>query len=104
VYITDHATFEGAERGIASNPPFAGQGTMILQGVEAFFNGEHVNLLSAGRRYKGVLSADKKDIDPQALMLASLIATNTPETLRIVTFDPKLAAFRTKLLTQCRRR
>jgi len=26
-------------------------------------------------------------------MLASLIATNTPDTLRIVTFDPKLAAF-----------
>jgi DNA segregation ATPase FtsK/SpoIIIE, S-DNA-T family len=27
------------------------------------------------------------------MMLASLIASNTPETLRIVTFDPKLAAF-----------
>jgi DNA segregation ATPase FtsK/SpoIIIE-like protein len=27
------------------------------------------------------------------MMLASLIATNTPDTLRIVTFDPKLAAF-----------
>lgn len=27
------------------------------------------------------------------MMLASLIATNTPDTLRILTFDPKLAAF-----------
>jgi hypothetical protein len=84
VYITDHATFEGAERGIASNPPFPGQGTMILQGVEAFFDGEHVNLLSAGRRYKGVLTADKKDIDPQALTLASLIARTAPVTIETV--------------------
>ena len=27
---------------------------MVLQGLEAFFNGEHVNVLSAGRRYKGI--------------------------------------------------
>jgi hypothetical protein len=84
VYITDHATFEGAERGIASNPPFAGQGTMVLQGIEAFFNGEHVNILSAGRRYKGLLSADLKDVDPQALMLASLISKTAPVTIQTV--------------------
>jgi hypothetical protein len=84
VYITDHATFEGAERGIASNPPLAGQGTMILQGVEAFFNGEHVNLLSAGRRYKGLLTPDQKDIDPQSLMLASMIARTAPVTIETV--------------------
>jgi hypothetical protein len=84
VYITDHATFEGAERGIASNPPFAGQGTMVLQGLEAFFNGEHVNVLSAGRRYKGITSPDLKDIDPQALMLASLLSKNAPVTIETV--------------------
>ena len=84
VYITDHATFEGAERGIASNPPFAGQGTMVLQGIEAFFNGEHVSLLSAGRRYKGLLSPDRKDIDPQALTLASMIAKTAPVTIETV--------------------
>ncbi len=84
VYITDHASYEGAERGIASNPPFAGQGTMVLQGLEAFFNGEHVNLLSAGRRYKGVTTPDLKDIDPQALMLASLLPRNAPVTIETV--------------------
>ena len=84
VYITDHATFEGAERGIASNPPFAGQGTMVLQGIEAFFNGEHVNILSAGRRYKGLLSADLKDVDPQALMLAGLIPKTSPVMIETV--------------------
>lgn len=84
VYITDHGTYDGAERGIASNPPFAGQGTMVLQGLEAFFNGEHVNLLSAGRRYKGLTTPDLKDIDPQSLMLASLLARNAPVTIETV--------------------
>jgi hypothetical protein len=84
VYITDHASFEGAERGIASNPPFAGQGTMVLQGLEAFFNGEHVNVLSAGRRYKGITTPDLKDIDPQSLMLASLLPKNAPVTIETV--------------------
>jgi hypothetical protein len=84
VYITDHRSFEGAERGIASNPPFAGQGTMVLQGIEAFFNGEHVNILSAGRRYKGLLTPDLKDIDPQSLMLASLLVKTAPVTIETV--------------------
>jgi hypothetical protein len=84
VYITDHASFEGAERGIATNPPFAGQGTMILQGIEAFFNGEHVNVLNAGRRYKGLLTADNKDVDPQALMLASMLTKTSPVTIETV--------------------
>lgn len=84
VYITDHASVAGAERGIASNPPLAGQGTMVLQGLEAFFNGEHVNVLSAGRRYKGLMSADLKDVDPQALMLASMITKSAPVTIETV--------------------
>jgi len=84
VYITDHRSFDGAERGIASNPPFAGQGTMVLQGIEAFFNGEHVNVLSAGRRYKGLLTPDLKDIDPQSLMLASMLAKTAPVTIETV--------------------
>ena len=54
-YITDHRSFAGAERGVASNPPEAGQGTMLLQGIEAMFHGEHVNVLNAGRRYNGLL-------------------------------------------------
>ena len=83
-YITDHGTFEGAERGIATNPPFAGQGTMILQGLEAYFNGEHVNVLSAGRRYKGITTPDLKDIDPQSLMLASMLPKNAPVTIETV--------------------
>jgi predicted metal-dependent phosphoesterase TrpH len=77
-YITDHATFEGAERGVASNPGQAGQGTILLQGLEAFYKGEHVNILNAGRRYKGITTADLKDVDEQSLMLASLLVQTAP--------------------------
>ena len=77
-YITDHATFEGAERGIAANPGQAGEGTMVLQGLEAFFRGEHVNILDAGRRYKGLTTPDLKDVDEQSLSIAGIIPATTP--------------------------
>ena len=77
-YITDHATFEGAERGIASNPRLAGEGTLILQGLEAFYKGEHVNVLGAGRRYQGLTTADLKSVDEQSLALASLLQATSP--------------------------
>ncbi|HTE44301.1 MAG TPA: hypothetical protein VK636_03565 [Gemmatimonadaceae bacterium] len=77
-YITDHATFEGAERGVAGNPGLAGQGTVLLQGLEAFYRGEHVNILSAGRRFRGITTKDMKDVDEEALALASLIPATSP--------------------------
>jgi hypothetical protein len=77
-YITDHRSFAGAERGIASNPPEAGQGTMLLQGIEAVFRGEHVNILNAGRRYRGLLTPDLGDVDEQALQMASMLPPTTP--------------------------
>jgi hypothetical protein len=77
-YITDHRTFEGAERGIASNPGVAGEGTMLLQGLEAGFRGEHVNILSAGRRYKGLTTPDLRDVDEQSLMLADIFPATSP--------------------------
>jgi hypothetical protein len=77
-YITDHRTFEGAERGIASNPAVAGEGTMLLQGLEAGFRGEHVNMLSAGRRYRGLTTPDLRDIDEQSLTLADIFPATSP--------------------------
>ena len=78
VYITDHATFEGAERGIAANPAQAGQGTMVLQGLEVVYKGEHVNILNAGRRYRGLTTPDLKDLDARSLQLAGLLAATSP--------------------------
>jgi hypothetical protein len=77
-YITDHRSFEGAERGIASNPGQAGEGTMLLQGLEAFFRGEHVNVLDAGRRFKGITTPDLKDVDEHSLSIAAVIPATTP--------------------------
>ncbi|HEY4218923.1 MAG TPA: hypothetical protein VGM67_17400 [Gemmatimonadaceae bacterium] len=78
VYITDHATYEGAERGIASNSGEAGEGTMVLQGLEAIYRGEHVNILSAGRQYHGLTTENMKDVDERSLQLASFLPQTTP--------------------------
>lgn len=91
-FITDHRTYEGAERGIASNSGQAGENTMVLQGIEAFYKGEHVNVLGAGRRYRGLLDATLKDIDPEALALASIIPATSPTLIE--TLPGKLDAVR----------
>jgi hypothetical protein len=83
-YVTDHATFEGAERGVASNASQAGEGMMLLQGLEAIYRGEHVNILSAGRRYRGITTPNLKDVDEQALQLAGLIRATSPVVIETV--------------------
>jgi hypothetical protein len=83
-YITDHASYEGAERGIAANPAEAGEGTMLLQGIEAYFHGEHVNVLSAGRVYRGIMTPNLKDVDEQALALASFINSTSPVVIQTI--------------------
>ena len=77
-YISDHRTVQGAELGIVDNPAEAGQGTMVLQGLEAGWRGEHVNILGANRFYKGLTTADLRDVDEQSLALASLIGNREP--------------------------
>jgi len=93
-YITDHATFEGAERGIAGNPAQAGEETVLLQGLEAFDRGEHVNILSAGRRYRGLTTPDLKDVDDQALAMADLVPGTSP--LLVETIPGNLSKFSSK--------
>ena len=83
-YITDHATFEGAERGIASNPGEAGERTMILQGLEVVYRGEHVNILNAGRRYRGLTTPDLKDVDVRSLQLAGFLKATSPVLIETV--------------------
>lgn len=77
-YISDHRTVQGAEQGIADNPAEAGQGTMLLQALEVGWRGEHVNVLDAGRTYKGLTNPDLRDLDEQALQLASLLPGREP--------------------------
>ncbi|HEY4306169.1 MAG TPA: hypothetical protein VGM82_16980 [Gemmatimonadaceae bacterium] len=92
-YITDHRTFEGAERGIAANSGQAGENVVLLQGIEAFYKGEHVNVLSAGRRFRGLLNDSLKDVDAEALRMASIIPAASPT--MIETIPGKLDAVRT---------
>lgn len=45
-YITDHKRFGGAIDGAASNPARAGDGVVLLSGLELRSGGQHVNVLS----------------------------------------------------------
>ena len=77
-FITDHGTVAAAERGIAANPRAGLDGVVLLQGIEATWSGEHVALLNAERTYKGLLTENKRDVDPQGVALASVVATREP--------------------------
>jgi len=88
-FISDHRTVAGAEQGIADNPPQAGQGTMLLQAIEVGWRGEHVNVLSAGRVYRGLTTASLADIDEQALILASALAGREPVVIETIPGHPE---------------
>ena len=45
-YITDHKKFGGAVDGVADNPARAGDGVVLLSGLELRSGGQHVNVLS----------------------------------------------------------
>jgi hypothetical protein len=77
-YIADHGTVAGAERGMADNPPAGLDAPVLLQGIEATWTGEHVGILNAQRAYRGVLTENLRDVDPQGLQLASVVATREP--------------------------
>lgn len=77
-YVTDHRTFRGAEEGAANNPEIAAHGTVLLPGLEVVYNGERVNVLSAGRVYRGLTTSNLWDIDTVALSLASLVTGREP--------------------------
>ncbi|MBA3889582.1 MAG: hypothetical protein H0X64_03550 [Gemmatimonadaceae bacterium] len=78
VYIADHRTFEGVIEAQGNNPARAGERTIILSALEAVYRGEHVNVLSAGRKYSGIATDDLRDLDTTAVALASLIPGAEP--------------------------
>ena len=77
-YISDHRTFDGAREGWANNPTQSGTETILLPAIEAVWQGEHVNVLDADRMYRGILDASLRDVDSDALRLASLVSGNEP--------------------------
>jgi hypothetical protein len=83
-YVTDHRSYRGAEEGVAANPRVAGQGTVLLAGLEVVYAGERVNVLSAGRVYRGLTTDNLWDIDTAALALGSLIAGREPVVVQTI--------------------
>jgi hypothetical protein len=77
-YISDHRSFDGAREGWANNPTQSGTETILLPAIEAVWKGEHVNVLDADRMYRGILDAALRDVDTEALTLASLVPGNEP--------------------------
>jgi hypothetical protein len=77
-YITDHRNYRGAEEGVAANPTVAAQGTVLLSGLEVVYGGERVNVLSAGRVYRGLTTDNLWDIDTTSLALASTVTQREP--------------------------
>jgi hypothetical protein len=73
-----HRTFEGARDGWANNPQLAGQGTSLLPAIEVVWKGEHVNVLEADKMYRGIFNATLRDIDEDALRLASAVPGTEP--------------------------
>jgi predicted metal-dependent phosphoesterase TrpH len=86
-YITDHRTFEGARDGWSNNPELAGENTVLLPAIEVVWRGEHVNVLDADRMYHGILTPDLRDIDEQALTLASAIPNAEPVLIETIPGD-----------------
>jgi hypothetical protein len=88
-YVSDHRTFEGAEHAVAENPPQAGGETILLQALELVWRGEHVNVLGAGRVYKGLTNADLRDMDEEALVLTSAIPGREPVVIETIPGNPE---------------
>ena len=89
----DTILFSSIASELAPVDPLYGS-AQVLIGVDAARKLRFADLGSSGRSHvlaAGTTGSGKSEW--LRMMLASLIATNTPETLRIVTFDPKLAAF-----------
>jgi hypothetical protein len=86
-YISDHRTFEGAREGWANNPSQSGEATVLLPAIEAVWKGEHVNVLDADRMYRGILDAALRDVDSDALRLASLVSGNEPVLIETIPGD-----------------
>jgi hypothetical protein len=87
-YITDHRSMEGVREALALDSAIVGEGTTtLLPGLEAFYKGEHVNILNVGVRYRGMMTADYKEVDDEALTLLSMVGGNEPILIETIPGD-----------------
>ena len=57
-YVTDHQTFDGALEAVKSNPVLAGEGSVLLPGVELRDGAEHLILIGVDPRRMKISSPD----------------------------------------------
>jgi hypothetical protein len=77
-YVTDHGAVSAAEQGMATNPVPAAAGVTLLQGIEATWGSEHVTIPNAQRVYKGILTANLRDVDTAGMRLAGFVPGREP--------------------------
>ncbi|HVE79904.1 MAG TPA: hypothetical protein VNA89_13645 [Gemmatimonadaceae bacterium] len=62
-YVTDHRNWVSATEGGWRNPARAGDGTVLLPGIEARYGGEHIVALGAEPRWLGVVARNRMDME-----------------------------------------
>lgn len=63
--LSDHSDWTGVAEGRATNPATAGDGTLLLSGVEVWLTGEHIIALGDSTRYQALLSPNRNDFLPE---------------------------------------
>lgn len=61
-YITDHGSFKGAAEAARLNPPLAGDGTVILSGIEVRSAGRHLDILGTDARDSAAYKSDDLNV------------------------------------------
>ncbi len=79
-YITDHRRFEGAEAGERGNPARAGDGTVLLSGIESIAPHSRITILGA-RRGMGVETNGHVDGARIAQLPGLVVVLTTPASL-----------------------
>ncbi len=79
-YVTDHRRFEGAEAGERGNPAHAGDGTVLLSGIESIAPHSRITILGA-RRGMGVETNGRVDAARMAQLPALVVVLTTPASL-----------------------
>ena len=80
-YITDHYNWDGVAEALPANPARAGEGTVLLSGVEVRLRDRHTNLLGGPSRYLFALDSTWHHLDPDLLAAATRRGAEPPTML-----------------------
>lgn len=81
VYVSDHRTYQGYAGGAAANPERAGEGTVLLPGLEIKFAGKYASVLGPAWRYRSAMDGNHLIADS----LYRVVAAGAPRPTLILT-------------------